>query len=127
MIDTKGVLLMVATNNEVSIRSRRGWTKARALLAGGLVLGVGAAVTLAAWTDNEWVRGVFGTGTFGIEGSKDGSVFSDNPTSGDPAQLSFAVGGRQPRARLAGLRRLRGAPLAWIDLRSRSDSRAGRE
>lgn len=75
---------MVAVHNEDSVQSRRGWTKARALLAGGLVLGVGAAVTLAAWTDNEWVRGVFGTGTFGIEGSTDGSAFSDNPTSGDP-------------------------------------------
>ncbi|MFC8041824.1 SipW-dependent-type signal peptide-containing protein [Paenarthrobacter sp. NPDC057355] len=32
-------------------------TKVRALLAGGLVLGVGAAFTLAAWTDNEWVFG----------------------------------------------------------------------
>lgn len=31
--------------------------KVRALLAGGLVLGVGAAFTLAAWTDNEWVFG----------------------------------------------------------------------
>ncbi|UKA50484.1 SipW-dependent-type signal peptide-containing protein [Arthrobacter sp. FW305-123] len=32
-------------------------TKVRALLAGGLVLGIGAAFTLAAWTDNEWVFG----------------------------------------------------------------------
>ncbi|MFJ6537702.1 SipW-dependent-type signal peptide-containing protein [Paenarthrobacter sp. NPDC091711] len=32
-------------------------TKVRALLAGGLVLGVGAAFTLAAWTDNEWIFG----------------------------------------------------------------------
>lgn len=32
-------------------------TKVRALLVGGLVLGVGAAFTLAAWTDNEWVFG----------------------------------------------------------------------
>lgn len=31
--------------------------KVRALLAGGLVLGIGAAYTLAAWTDNEWVFG----------------------------------------------------------------------
>lgn len=31
--------------------------KVRAILAGGLVLGVGAAFTLAAWTDNEWVFG----------------------------------------------------------------------
>lgn len=38
------------------------WTKGRALLAGGLVLGVGAAATLAAWTDNEWVFGGSGSG-----------------------------------------------------------------
>lgn len=31
--------------------------KVRALLASGLVLGVGATFTLAAWTDNEWVYG----------------------------------------------------------------------
>ncbi|MBY6678447.1 hypothetical protein HQ314_16125 [Rhodococcus sp. BP-332] len=36
--------------------------KVRALLAGGLVLGVGAAVTLAAWSDN-----VFGTAQFTAE------------------------------------------------------------
>lgn len=35
-------------------------TKVRALLAGGLVLGVGAAFTLAAWTDNEWIFGTSG-------------------------------------------------------------------
>jgi len=34
---------------------RRG--RVRALLAGGLVLGVGSAATLAAWTDTEWVYG----------------------------------------------------------------------
>ncbi|TLM86495.1 hypothetical protein FDW83_01735 [Pseudarthrobacter sp. NamE2] len=38
------------------------WTKGRALLAGGLVLGVGAAATLAAWTDDEWVFGGSGNG-----------------------------------------------------------------
>lgn len=77
---------------EQTATKRRGWTKARAVLAGGLVLGVGAAITLAAWTDNEWARGLFGSGTFGIEGSTDGSAFVDHPTSGNPAQLNFAVG-----------------------------------
>lgn len=38
------------------------WTRGRALLAGGLVLGLGAAATLAAWTDNEWVFGGSGDG-----------------------------------------------------------------
>ena len=75
--------------------SRRGWTKARAILAGGLVLGVGAAITLAAWTDTEWARGVFGSGSFGIEGSTNGTDFDDHPTSGAPASLNFAVGADQ--------------------------------
>ncbi|WP_298803609.1 SipW-dependent-type signal peptide-containing protein [uncultured Pseudokineococcus sp.] len=44
-------------------RRRRGLV--RALLAGGLVLGVGSAATLAAWTDTEWVYG---------DGSADGGV-----------------------------------------------------
>ncbi|TLM70951.1 hypothetical protein FDW81_16800 [Pseudarthrobacter sp. NamB4] len=38
------------------------WTKGRAILAGGLVLGLGAAATLASWTDNEWVFGGSGNG-----------------------------------------------------------------
>ncbi|WP_449278286.1 SipW-dependent-type signal peptide-containing protein [Leucobacter sp. GX24907] len=71
---------------------RRGWTKARAVLAGGLVLGVGAAITLAAWTDQEWVSGVFGSGTFGIEGSANGGAFGEHPTDTQAADLSFALG-----------------------------------
>jgi predicted ribosomally synthesized peptide with SipW-like signal peptide len=42
--------------------------KVRAILASGLVLGVGAAFTLAAWTDNEWVFG--GAGPGGTPGTK---------------------------------------------------------
>ena len=37
-------------------------TKVRAILAAGLVLGIGAAFTLAAWTDDEWVFGQSGNG-----------------------------------------------------------------
>ncbi|MDZ4234702.1 MAG: SipW-dependent-type signal peptide-containing protein [Dietzia sp.] len=36
--------------------------KARAIMASGLVLGVGAAVTLAAWSDTAWGVSEFGTG-----------------------------------------------------------------
>lgn len=43
--------------------------KALAVLAGGLVLGVGAAVTLAAWNDSEFATGTFGAGSFDLEGS----------------------------------------------------------
>src|SRR5688500_11731324 len=41
----------------VSVSKSRRPGKVRAILASGLVLGVGAAFTLAAWTDNEWVFG----------------------------------------------------------------------
>ena len=40
----------------------------RALLASGLVLGVGAGATLAAWTDSEHSQATFTAGRFGIQG-----------------------------------------------------------
>ncbi len=78
-------------------------TKARAILAGGLVLGVGAAVTLAAWTDDEFANGIFSAGTFVFQGSADGSDFSDNITA--PGQsISFEVnpGTLSPGASVSG-------------------------
>lgn len=66
--------------------------KIRALLAGGVVLGVGAAVTLAAWTDQEWATGDFAAGSFGIEGSTDGSAFADHETADGAATLDFQIG-----------------------------------
>ena len=77
----------MSTESNVSTRGR----KIRAILAGGLVLGVGAAVTLAAWTDDEWAIGDFGAGTFGIEGSTDGTAFAEHPTEGDAAALEFEL------------------------------------
>lgn len=79
--------------SEQGIRnSKRGWTKARAVLAGGLVLGVGAAITLAAWTDQEWAKGVFGSGgAFGIEGSADGTTFGEHATEAAAATLNFGL------------------------------------
>lgn len=63
--------------------------KVRALLAGGVVLGVGAAVTLAAWTDQEWAVGNFAAGSFNIEGSTNGTDFTDHPSEGGAAVLAF--------------------------------------
>lgn len=71
---------------------RQGWTKAKAILAGGLVLGVGAAITLAAWTDQEWASGLFSTGVFGIEGSTDGTDFASHTSKDDAAGLTFSTG-----------------------------------
>ncbi|MHA3724812.1 SipW-dependent-type signal peptide-containing protein [Leucobacter sp. HY1910] len=78
-------------SKQENVTVKRGWTKARAVLAGGLVLGVGAAITLAAWTDQEWAKGIFSSGTFGIEGSIDGVIFTDHATVGDAATLNFQV------------------------------------
>lgn len=72
-----------------SVRSR----KLRAVLAGGLVLGVGAAVTLAAWNDSEFATGVFGSGTFNLEGSTTSATdgYLDHESSGAAAELEFSV------------------------------------
>ncbi|MBF4566524.1 hypothetical protein ITJ62_15760 [Plantibacter sp. VKM Ac-2876] len=61
------------------------------MLAGGLVLGVGAAITLAAWNDSEFATGIFAGGAFSIEGSTDGTTFSEHPTEAAAAPLTFAV------------------------------------
>ncbi|KSU73967.1 SipW-dependent-type signal peptide-containing protein [Pseudarthrobacter enclensis] len=75
--------------------------KVRAILAGGLVLGVGAAFTLAAWTDNEWVFGQSengggpGTKVYQMQqntwsGSGGAEAWSDQPLSPGGA-LTFSV------------------------------------
>ena len=64
--------------------------RVRALLAGGLVLGVGATVTLAAWNDSEFVTATFQAGTFNLQGSTDGTTFSDH-ASAPGASLGFSV------------------------------------
>ena len=66
--------------------------KVLAVLAGGLVLGVGAAVTLAAWNDSEFAGGDFEAGEFVFQGSTDGTDFDDHPTEGDAAALTFETG-----------------------------------
>ena len=65
--------------------------KVAAILAGGLVLGVGAGVTLAAWSDSEFATGTFTSGTFDLEGSTDGTNFSNHTSSAGAAALSFSV------------------------------------
>jgi predicted ribosomally synthesized peptide with SipW-like signal peptide len=69
------------------IRSRR----IRAVLAGGLVLGIGATATLAAWNDNEYSGATFTAGRFDIVGATDGTTFSSHPTSTSPAALTFTL------------------------------------
>ena len=75
------------TANTSPFRHRR----TRALLAGGLVLGLGAAGTLAAWSDSEFAFGTFNAGQFNIQGSTDGSSWSDHFTA-NGAGLTFTTG-----------------------------------
>ncbi|WP_226438443.1 MULTISPECIES: SipW-dependent-type signal peptide-containing protein [Rhodococcus] len=49
----------MTTNDQARSRNSR---KRRALLASGLVLGVGVVITLAAWNDSVWGSSDFGTG-----------------------------------------------------------------
>lgn len=65
--------------------------RARALLAGGLVLGVGAAVTLAAWNDSEFATGTFTAGTYNLQGSTNGTDFTDHATAATAAPIAFTA------------------------------------
>jgi predicted ribosomally synthesized peptide with SipW-like signal peptide len=65
--------------------------RVRAILAGGLVLGVGAVMTLASWNDSEFIKGTFTASGFSIEGSLDGTVYSDHSPIGNAAILVFTA------------------------------------
>ncbi|MBC7725198.1 MAG: hypothetical protein H7146_10695 [Burkholderiaceae bacterium] len=80
----------IATSPPSPTRRRRG-VRTRAILAGGLVLGLGATVTLAAWNDSEFAQGTFTAGSFSLVGSTDGTDFTDHPFAGSPAALDFTV------------------------------------
>ena len=69
------------------LRSRR----MRAVLASGLVLGVGAAGTLAVWNDSEHTTTTFTAGQFGIVGAVNGGSFSEHASAGAAASLVFAA------------------------------------
>lgn len=64
-----------------------------ALGAGGLVLGVGATLVFAAWTDQERAQASFGAGTFGIQGSVNGgTTWADYTDTSAALTLTFAGG-----------------------------------
>lgn len=62
-----------------------------AVLAGGLVLGVGTAVTLAAWNESEFAKSTFTAGSFVFQGSTDGTAFADHASEAGAADLTFLV------------------------------------
>ena len=75
------------------LRSRR----IRAILAGGLVLGVGSAATLAAWNDSEYGSATFTAGRFDIVGALDGVTFAQHASSpGGTLAFSAPIGAMMP-------------------------------
>ena len=72
---------------KLRIRSHR----IRAVLAGGLVLGIGATATLAAWNDAEFGAATFTAGRFDLLGATDGVTYSSHATTGAAAALNFQL------------------------------------
>lgn len=65
--------------------------KFAAILAGGLVVGVGTMATLASWNDAEYASGSFTAGTFDLEGSLNQTVFSEHASAGTAGALVFTA------------------------------------
>lgn len=65
--------------------------RTRAILAGGLVLGLGAAITLAAWSDNVFLKTDLATGGgIDLEASVQGGAFLDHDTVGTAGAITFS-------------------------------------
>lgn len=72
-------------------RTGRG-RKVAALLAGGLVLGVGTMSTLASWNDSEFASATFTAGRFNLEGSTDGGLsFTEHSSVDSAGAIDFSV------------------------------------
>jgi predicted ribosomally synthesized peptide with SipW-like signal peptide len=66
--------------------------KLRAALAAATVLGLTAGITLASWSDAEYVRGSLTASTFGIQSNVAGGGFADHP-SAPGAAFTVQAGG----------------------------------
>ncbi|MBO3096288.1 hypothetical protein [Cellulomonas dongxiuzhuiae] len=66
---------------EQTEKRRRGGAFLRVGLAGVAVLGIGAAATSAAWTDQAWFAGSASAVTVELQGSLDGETWIDADTS----------------------------------------------
>lgn len=74
--------------------------RVRAVLAGALVLGVGASVTTASWTDTEYATGSFGASVFSIESTVSAPYSAAGPwrtnETAPGATLTFDAAGMHP-------------------------------
>jgi predicted ribosomally synthesized peptide with SipW-like signal peptide len=67
-----------AAQTPSSRRGRLPFLRVRALLAGGLVLGLGATVTAASWNDSEYATATLTTSTFDTQSNVGGVGYLDN-------------------------------------------------
>lgn len=81
----------VTANTDHTQTKRQRGRKVAAILAGGLVLGVGTMATLASWNDSEFAKAEFTAGTFVFQGTADNSEWKDHKLVGDAASLSFTT------------------------------------
>jgi predicted ribosomally synthesized peptide with SipW-like signal peptide len=93
----------------------RTFTRVRAVLAGALVLGVGASVTLAAWTDSEYAAGTFTASTFRLESSVADGTWKDSTSSQDALSLAFNATSMSPGT----------SQYAWVNIRTTASSTVG--
>ncbi|RAX49461.1 hypothetical protein DQ353_09265 [Arthrobacter sp. AQ5-05] len=88
--------------------------KIAAVLAGGLVLGIGAATTLAAWTDSQHATATFTAGIFALESKTEGTDWQSHPAA-DPAKLVAGTAGLTPGA----------SGFGHLDVRTTAESSVG--
>lgn len=78
-----------------STQMRRLSLRIRAILAGAIVIGVGATATLASWTDSEFETATFSSSVFNTESSVQGGAYADNNVAPGPS-VTFAGSGFSP-------------------------------
>lgn len=81
---------VTANTDHTQTRRQRG-RKVAAVLAGGLVLGVGTMATLASWNDSEFAKAEFTAGKFVFQGTADNSEWNDHNTADGAASLTFTT------------------------------------
>jgi predicted ribosomally synthesized peptide with SipW-like signal peptide len=96
-------------------RRRQRSRRIRAVLAAGLVLGIGTVATLAAWTDTENARGSFASSVFGTESQSAGSPTYTSNTTAPGATLTFAATAMSPGTSFH----------AWLNIRTTTASTVG--
>lgn len=75
---------------QTRVRGLKTLPRVQALLACALLLGVGAAGSLASWSDSEWAGSSLTAGSFALESRTDAGAFAAHP-EGAAAALSWTV------------------------------------